>query len=59
MEFEIGQKVKWYIGKIYLCGLYLDKIDELYSEIKCYERSGERYVQTVNVLTELLELIPE
>lgn len=59
MKFEIGQKVKWYIGKMYLCGLYLDEIDEQFSEVKIYERSGKRYIQTVKVLTELLELIPE
>jgi hypothetical protein len=54
-EFEIGQKVKWCIGKLRLRGLYIDKIDDNTSSVKCYSRNEQRYICTVKVMTNLLE----
>jgi hypothetical protein len=58
-EFEIGQRVKWKVGGFDLWGLFIEMIDDTKSSVKCISRNGERHIQTVEVLTELLENYPE
>ena len=40
--FEIGERVKWYVGQSRaLCkGLYYTQIDEEYSDVRCYENNN-------------------
>jgi uncharacterized protein YjhX (UPF0386 family) len=57
MDFEIGQKVEWKIGTFICRGIYFDKIDDKLSSVKCYERDGEKFICTVEVITELLKAI--
>lgn len=54
MEFEIGQLVKWKIGTFECIGIYLDKIDDKESSVKCIKRDGEKFICTLKVLTDLL-----
>ena len=53
-EFEIGQLVKWQIGPFRLWGIFVDKINDETSEVKCVSKNGRRHIQTVKVLTKLL-----
>ena len=58
-ELEIGQKVTWKVGTVVSFGLFLDKIDDDYSSIKCYMMDGRKYICVVPVLTLLLSKTTE
>lgn len=53
-DLEIGQKVKWEIGNSVCRGLYIDVIDDEFSDVRIYEKDGKKYVQTIKVITKLL-----
>lgn len=55
MEFLIGDPVKWKGGPFDMKGLYLEKIDEMYSLVLCTEQAGIRRKIEIKVVTEVLE----
>jgi len=54
-NFEIGQKVKWTVGRFLCKGIFIEVKDEEFSLVQCCEKSGQRCICKVDVVSELLE----
>lgn len=52
---EVGQKIKWVVGKSTHKGLFLQKIDDVFSQVKCLKKDKTPFICSVNVVTELIE----
>ena len=54
---EIGQRVKWQVGKIERQGLFMESIDNEFSEVMCTKAGDVPLALKCNVPTKLLSLI--
>lgn len=54
-RFDIGTRVKWSIRGFILRGLFIERLDDQFSEVRCYEKNGQRCVCNINVCNSLLE----
>lgn len=55
-KFDIGTKVRWSIRGFNLRGLFIERLDDQFSEVRCYEKNGQRCVCNINVYSNLLEI---